>query len=363
MALLTVVAVPALGAASAVPADRAEPPKADLKVTAGWVTTTPARISGSLKVKNAGKKKAKRSTVSLRLGGTPVQTLRLGPVKKGKARVLRFSFAAPWGRHKVTACADAGAKVTESKEKNNCRVLGTVTVRPTPSPTAPTEPIPYTPGTVFPVDAAPLDYSLHVPTTYVPHHQTPTGLLVFLSGCGWTGQDFGELLQSKAPGLATKNYIVMTPDLMEGEPCWDTGTDPSRVMAAIADVKTHFNIAPRKVVIGGYSSGGFAAGATAFSNITQFAGVVTLCAPAYTGSVAQAEAIGDAGWRVNVVMRGHANDNTVNISALQVSRDRLLEAGFPLDYTEVAGLDHGYVDEDFVYLFGKISSAWTAPAP
>src|SRR5207248_979494 len=68
-------------------------------------------------------------------------------------------------------------------------------------------------------------------------------------------------------------YIAMTIDSREGG-CWDVNADPAAVLAAIADVKTHFNIDPRRVVLGGYSSGGDLSYRIAFTHSTEIAGVL-----------------------------------------------------------------------------------------
>ncbi|MBJ7359982.1 CARDB domain-containing protein [Nocardioides sp.] len=351
-------------AASGSAAPGTKPPRADLKIAGGSITTSPVTITGSVRVKNTGKKKAKASTVSLLVDGSEVQGLALGKLAKKKSRVVTFSVPASVGRHTVSVCADARKKVKEKKEGNNCRALGQVEVPPTPSATAPTEPITYTPGTVFPVTASPLGYSLHVPTTYASHHQTPIGLVVFLHGCSSStgrGQTMGQVIKDYLPQLVSSDYIVMTPEALAGQSCWDSAADREEVLAAIADVKTHFNIAPKKVILGGYSSGAFMAGAVAFANILQFAGVFSLNGPTFQGSSSEAEAIAAAGWKINAVMRAHADDGTVNVSVSRASRDALLDAGYPVQYSEVGGLDHAYVKADFEYLFGTISSSWSAP--
>ena len=56
--------------------------------------------------------------------------------------------------------------------------------------------------------------------------------------------------------------------------CWDVNADPARVMAAIADVEDKLNIDRRRVVIGGYSSGGDLSYRTAFYNAYTFSGLL-----------------------------------------------------------------------------------------
>jgi predicted esterase len=346
-----------------VAASAAKKRKVDLKVTAGSASSTsPVRIAGSFTVKNTGKRKASATTAGLQVDGKQVAVLAVGRLKKGGSKVVRFSVPSQAGTRAVRVCADVRRGVAESKEGNNCRSLGTVVVKPVPSSTAPPNPLSYTAGTVFPVEAAGLDYSLHVPSTYASHHQTPMGLLVFLGGCGnSTGQTWGQVIKANVPDLASRDLIVMSPQRETVDGCWDTGeSEQAKILGAIADVKTHFNIAPKKVIIGGYSSGSFLAGAVAFANVLQFAGVLGLNGPTFTGNSSQTAAIAADGWKVNVVMRAHTEDATVNIAAPRASRNALVEAGYPVQYSEVPG-GHAYSAADFAYLFDNLSTSWSAP--
>ena len=92
-------------------------------------------------------------------------------------------------------------------------------------------------------------------------HTTPITLFVWMHGCG--GQGAGDIY-TVAPG-GDQSYIAIALGGREGA-CWDLNTDTAKVLAAIANVKTHFNINPRRVILGGYSSGGDLAYRTAFYN-------------------------------------------------------------------------------------------------
>ena len=70
-----------------------------------------------------------------------------------------------------------------------------------------------------------------------------------------------------------QSYIAVAPDGREGA-CWNVNTDPAAVLGVVATVKTHFNINRRRVILGGYSSGGDLAYRTAFYNANGFAGVL-----------------------------------------------------------------------------------------
>jgi tetratricopeptide (TPR) repeat protein len=156
LSLLTIAAL-ALPAAAG-----AAPKRPDLTVGRATLETGAVQLS----VRNAGKKAAGATTarVSVELGTR--QTLadvRIGRLRPGKAATVTAAFVAPStpGTHPVTVCADAGAKLHERNERNNCRSAGQLIVNaptggepaPTPSPTTP----PTTPGSG--VDLAATDVS------------------------------------------------------------------------------------------------------------------------------------------------------------------------------------------------------------
>ncbi len=63
-------------------------------------------------------------------------------------------------------------------------------------------------------------------------------------------------------------------------------------------MKTHFNIDPRRVILGGYSSGGDIAYRTAFYNANSFAGVLAVNTSPFrdTGS-SQQDSLAAAAWK------------------------------------------------------------------
>lgn len=327
-------------------------------VPAGAVSADGARATGSFRVRNTGRRAAKASTAWVQVDGRTAAALPVGALAPRRSRTVRFAVTLPVGRHTVSVCADARRQVKESREKNNCRVLGRVTRAP--SPTAPADPVPYTDGEVTQVGTGAAAYWVHVPTTYDDSHQTPIGLVAFLHGCDsrpTPGKIMGDTIEAGVPDLARQPYIVMTPsDPTAG--CWDADTDTASVLAALSDVRTVFNIAPRKVVMGGYSSGGPMAGSIAFANATAFAGVVSAKMSVLTNRVAQIPA---AAWKLNVAMRGDENDPVVNVSGMRQDHTALVEAAFPVTYSETQGFGHSLTGADLQWLFGQIQPSWTAP--
>lgn len=349
-------------------------PRPDLVVSKGSAGLAGTALTGSVQVKAKGQVRAKRSVaaVHLRAGGQDVvvQRVAVPRVRPGQPRTVSLAAslpaALPPGPAQVQVCADGDGKVKERSEKNNCRTVGTVVV-PGPASSVPGTPIAFTAGQPFRVQHAGGDYWAYVPSSYDASHRTPTTLLVWLHGCGGYSQ---YDISTYATG-----YLSIALGGREGG-CWNMAADPAAVLAAIADVKTHFNVAPRKVVIAGYSSGGDLAYRTAFYNARSFAGVLAADSSPFrdTGS-SQVASLAAASWRFPVVHLAHRQDTTYPLAGVVAETEAMKQAGFPLTRVEVDG--HHYdeagaivnghpvpgTDADIVtHLLSYLADGWLAPA-
>jgi hypothetical protein len=350
-----VVAFLLLAAALTPSATAVQAKRADLKITAGDVAVSGARVTGSFTVRNKGTKRAPATSTAVKVDGKRVRSVATGAVGPGRARVVRFSARVGGGTHVISVCADRRNAVAERREGNNCRKLGTVTVEST---SVPSNPIPYDDGVVFKVGTSPHEYWLHVPTSYDDSHRTPIRLVVFVHGCGSLAYDQATNITDQVDGAKT-NFIVMAPGLGKDGQCWDPTADVGPLLGAVADVKTHFNIDPKRVVVGGYSSGSTLAGQVAFRQAELFAGLLVLPGRPFWSNENRDELLADAAWKINVAWRPHTSDEYYPIASLRADRRVMLDAGYPLLFSEVAG-GHSYTNEDLNYLFGKIGG-WTAP--
>ena len=115
-------------------------------------------------------------------------------------------------------------------------------------------------------------------------------------------------------------------------------TDSVKVLAALADIKTHFNIDPQRVILGGYSSGGDLTYRTAFYNAGLFAGVIVENSSPFrdTGSTPSAS-IAAASWKFNVAHLLHTGDLWYPAAAVRTELAALSTAGFPVTTIEKAG--------------------------
>ncbi len=189
--------------------------------------------------------------------------------------------------------------------------------------TGPPGPFPYTPDTVFKHGT----YWIHVPASYDATHQTPAELFVWSHGCG--GQSEFDIFDvvSTAGG---PSYIAITVDGREGG-CWDVNADTPLIRNAIADVKTHFNIDPQRVVLGGYSSGGDLSYRIAFTHSTEIAGVLAENTSPFRDTGLTAEQALAAPFHFNIVHLAHTEDDTYPIAGVRAETAAVRAAGLPGD--------------------------------
>jgi predicted esterase len=410
---LVVVTAAIVGLLAVVPAAGATrrhhpPPRPDLIVASGTVGVLNGRVHGSFTVTDSGDAKAPPSTAALRISGKgrsrSLRSYAVHSLKAGQGQTIRVSTSLPLsvaaGSYRVTACADADHTVRERSESNDCMSVGSFTVTastsptkpvtiPTPTPgqptsppsptsptapttpaapasTVPTAPISYQVNTPEDITDSQGDYWVDVPPSYDASNQTPETLLVWMHGCG--GEAEGDAYEV-SPG-DDRSYIAISIGGREDD-CWDPDTDVPKVLSGVADVKTHFNIDPRRVIIAGYSSGGDLAYRTIFYNAGLFAGILAENTSPFrdTGSTAS-QSLAAATWKFNDVHLAHLQDDTYPIDGVQDEITQMQNAGFPVTLIEEPG-DH-YDDDNDVndtgtdndlrhYLLPHINDGWLSP--
>jgi hypothetical protein len=357
-----------LSPAAAAQRGRHTRPRPDLIVASGTVGVSHGRVHGSFTVANAGAAKAPESRAALRIRGKRrsrrLRSYTVLSLKAGHRQAIRVATSLPSslaaGRYRVSACANAAHAVRERSRSNDCMAVGSFTVKAHASPTqpAPTPPTPPAPPTapVSTVPTAPIsfqvntpqditdsqsDYWVDVPPSYDASNQTPETLLVWMHGCG--GEAEGDTFEV-SPG-DDRSYIAISIGGRD-DGCWDPDTDVPLVLAAVADVKTHFNIDPRRVIIAGYSSGGDLAYRTIFDNADLFAGILAENTSPFrdTGSSA-AQSLAAAAWKFNDVHLAHDQDDTYPLDGVQGEIGQMQAAGFPVTLIHVPGT-HSDPDDD-----------------
>jgi CARDB len=359
--MVGLLAIPAAGQASS-------RPRPDLTVSRGTVRSVNRRLSGSFTIRNVGDKSADRSSAALSV--TVAHRRRvikhfrvrsLGSLSSKTVTVsLKLPARLPAGSLPLTVCADSNHTIGESSEGNNCRRVGSIAVVGPGAPSSvPTDPAPFDEDSVFTLDTPLSNYWIYVPTTYDATNQTPMTLFVWLHGCG--GESSGDIY-TVSPG-GDQDWISIAVGGAE-DACWDPGGDQAKVLAAIASVKTHFNISPRQVIIGGYSSGGDLAYRTAFYNANMFAGLLAENTSPFrdTGS-SQSQSLAAAAWKFNIVHLAHTSDETYGIDGVKHEVGAVKAAGFPVTFIERPGThSDDHTDSDLrTYLLPHIDDGWLSP--
>ncbi len=234
----------------------------------------------------------------------------------------------------------------------------------TTSTSFPSAPLAVTKDDVVALNSSAGPYFLYVPASYDASHKTPTKVLLWLHGCG--GEAYGDAWVTSPGG--GQSWITVSVGGRD-DACWDVNTDVPLAIAALDDVQRRLNVDPRRVVIGGYSSGGDMAYRTAFYNAKRFAGVIAENTSPFrdTGS-SQWASLGAAAWKFNVAHLAHLSDPTYPIGPVRSETDTLTGAGFPMTRMERPGThwdpdttSSGTSYDLRAYLLGYLDAGWVSP--
>ncbi len=235
----------------------------------------------------------------------------------------------------------------------------------TAAPGRSAEPPPVDGNGFFLLNSGESDYYGFAPGSYNP--ATPISLFVWMHGCG--GQAYGDMF-TIAPFAtrANQSYVAISLGGRDGQ-CWDVNTDAPKVLAAIRDVTRYFNIDPRKVYLGGYSSGGDMTYRVGFENAELFAGLLAVNSDPFrdTGSSGP-ELMAAASWKINVAHLLHSGDAVYPSAGVRANLATLAANGFPV--AEVVRLgthfdpDNGNFGTNYdirTFLLPYLDAGWTAP--
>jgi poly(3-hydroxybutyrate) depolymerase len=303
--------------------------------------------------------------MSVSVGGTSIGTV---TVPSSTLAPYRFTFNASAGTREIRVSFDNDDR--NATEDRNLLVDRFVVSCEAGSSSFPPNPIAFQKGTPFTMNSGTLNY-VYVPNAYDSTHQTPSTLFVWLHGCG--GEAQGDIW-NVSPGGSAQTWISLAVGGRE-DACWTVDQDTPKVLAAITEIKKHFNIKPKGVILGGYSSGGDLTYRTAYYNANQFAGVlVANSAPFRDTKVTQSAAIAAAAWRFNIVHLAHLHDATYPIATVRNETNALQNAGFPITRLEVEGTHFdnagavvngqtmaGTNADTAKYLFPYLKAGWSAP--
>lgn len=108
-------------------------------------------------------------------------------------------------------------------------------------------------------------YTIKLPRNYSPEKKYP--LLVFLHGSGQDEQ--GVLNQARSGG----NFIEVAPFARDMYNCYDSDSSQKDIMEAIEDAIAHFSADRNKIIIAGFSMGGYGALRTFYQHPEMYKGV------------------------------------------------------------------------------------------
>ena len=225
-------------------------------------------------------------------------------------------------------------------------------------------PVTYDANGFFHLNSGQSDYVGYRPDTY--SDATPISLFVWMHGCG--GNAEGDLFTiAPYPTRATQSYIAISIGGRDGD-CWTVGTDTPKVLAAITDIARYFNINPRKVYLGGYSSGGDMTYRVGFENALLFAGLLVENSDPFSDTGAPNAYLG-AAWKLNVAHLAHLSDTTYPIGTVRTNLATLTANGFPVTKIEKAGThydpDSGAFGTNYdlrTFLLPYLDAGWLSPS-
>jgi hypothetical protein len=244
---------------------------------------------------------------------------------------------------------------------------------PSPSPstpisTIPTDPIHYVAGEPFEVSDPSARYWAFVPHSYDASNLTATPLLIWLHGC--EGESSGDIW-AVDPGAdqEPQDWLTLALSGREGGPegeCWVPSVDEAKAMTALTDFETHFNVDRRRVILGGYSSGGDLTYRTGFRHSSTFAGLlIENSSPFRDTESTEAESLTAATTKLHIVHLAHLQDGVYPIAGVRSETTAVKAAGFPLTLIERPGGHYdANTDPDLrAYLLPYIDAGWLAPSP
>jgi hypothetical protein len=385
----------------AAPAGAAHP----LQVVNGSAHGSGERVVVSFVVRNtsAARSVPTRATVILHSGRRrpPLRRPWIGALAPGERRQVAFTATLP---HLLAA----GTWAIRACIARRCIGLGSTIVgqgdtdEPTlgakSSPGAKTPPGAQSPPAAQPISTIPADplhpaverpfrhvgsgveYWGYVPGSYDASNLAPTPLLIWLHGCYGEAEGEAWVVDPGEEMQPPQDWLTLALAGREGGTegaCWVPSVDEAKVMAALADFDTHFNVDPRRVILGGYSSGGDLAYRTGFRHSATFAGLlIENSSPFRDTESTQAESLAAATTKLHIVHLAHLQDTTYPIEGVRAETNAVKAAGFPLERIEVRGEhwnDAGDVvkgqavpgtDADLrTLLLPHIDDGWLAPAP
>lgn len=198
-----------------------------------------------------------------------------------------------------------------------------------------------------------LAYWVRLPKNY--DAATPYPTVIGAHGCGDNAKNFATWAMAPWEQRDSQAHIAVSVGAGRDGTCWNSGEDESKVIEVLEDLRSCFYVHQKKVTLGGYSSGGMLAYYTAMRNTHLFAGLLieNSSIQSVYGDATDA-AIAAADWKIDVVITARQSDGSFPIERVRTDRDKLLAAGFPVQFRELPGGHDGNGADWNEYLLPKI---------
>jgi len=157
-------------------------------------------------------------------------------------------------------------------------------------------------------------YVGYKPDTY--SDATPSSLFVWMHGCG--GNAEGDLFSiAPYPTRQNQSYIAIPSEGRDG----DAGPSAPILQSASRHHRCGqiFQHQPRKVYLGGYSSGGDMTYRVGFENTSLFAGLLVENSDPFRAPAGPAQLLASASWKINVAHLAHLSDTTYPIAGVRTN--------------------------------------------
>lgn len=209
----------------------------------------------------------------------------------------------------------------------------------------------------FTLTSSKSSYVAYVPASY--DGTKPMRLIVGIHGCGDSAMNFATWGVNPYDTRATQQHIGISLGGKDGQ-CWSMGGDDDRVAAAVESISRCFWVHQKKVVVGGYSSGGQLAYRVGLQDASRYAGIIIEDSGLYASGTPSTTLLTNAAWKVNIAHLTHTSDTTFPLAQVKADWAATKAAGFPLLTSETAGTHDGTSDDWANWLIPQ-SASWLAP--
>lgn len=195
------------------------------------------------------------------------------------------------------------------------------------------------------IDGTLQPYSVYVPELY--NEKNPLPLVVTLHGSGVDEQETILTVAQKIVGEGRMNVMVLAPKA-RGLSDWYLGNSEKDVLECLSHLKNLYKVDEEKIILDGFSMGGYGAWRLAAMNPEMFHGVIIRSGAIKSPTGVKGESILDLYTlkkNLNILMIHGDRDEAVPVENARKMAARLKELGEDYRYIEVKDAGHGNYDK------------------